>query len=183
MADACGSARASHTGLSFSLRSLLDRHDQPIVSCWPIGDLRRCPLLELLASLDVQANSDRRRLDRKCHDPGRRGRREPNALAKSSRRVRDKIFRLDWRSFGAAWLHSRPVMSRQQHELAVTAEQGVLERHFDTITLRSQAATIRLDAATWPECMLIVRDPFANKRAVEHSGGGDHISGRLSEAA
>src|SRR5262252_7250684 len=30
-------------------------------------------LLELLASLDVQANSDRRRLDRKCHDPGRRG--------------------------------------------------------------------------------------------------------------
>ena len=74
-------------------------------------------------------------------------------------------------------------MSRQQHELAVTAEQGVLERHFDTITLRSQAATISLDAATWPECMLIVRDPFANKRTVEHSGGGDHISGRLSEAA
>jgi len=96
--------------------------------------------------------------------PGvRQGRREPNALAKSSRRARDELFRLDWRSFGAAWLHSRPVMSRQQHELAVTAEQGMLERHFDTITLRSQAATISLDAATWPECMLIARDPFASK--------------------
>ena len=54
-------------------------------------------------------------------------------------------------------------MSRQQHKLAVTAEQGMLERHFDTITLRSQAATISLDAATWPECMLIVRDPFAKQ--------------------
>ena len=58
-------------------------------------------------------------------------------------------------------------MSRRQHQLAVTAEQGMLERHFDTINLRSQAATISSDAATWPECMLIARDPFANKRAVE----------------
>ena len=58
-------------------------------------------------------------------------------------------------------------MSRQQHELAVTAEQGLLERNFDTITLRSQAATISSDAATSPECMLIARDPFAEKRAVE----------------
>jgi hypothetical protein len=58
-------------------------------------------------------------------------------------------------------------MSRRQHELAVTAEQEMLERHFDTINLRSQAATSSSDAATWPECMLIARDPFANKRAVE----------------
>jgi hypothetical protein len=57
-------------------------------------------------------------------------------------------------------------MSRRQHQLAVTAEQAMLERHF-TINLRSQAATISSDAATWPECMLIARDPFANKRAVE----------------
>jgi len=80
-------------------------------------------------------------------------------------------------------------MSRQQHELAVTAEQGVLERHFDTITLRSQAATISLDAATWPECMLIVRDPFANKRAVEQRLVSSLVveeitsAGRLSGAA
>ena len=39
MADACGSARASHTGLSFSLRSLLGRHDQPIVCFWPFADI------------------------------------------------------------------------------------------------------------------------------------------------
>ena len=70
-------------------------------------------------------------------------------------------------------------MSCQQRELAVTAEQGMLERHFDTITLRSQAATISLDAATWPECMLIVRDPFAKQEGSRAaigllpSSGGD----------
>ena len=58
-------------------------------------------------------------------------------------------------------------MSRQQHKLAVTAEQGMLERHFDTITLRSQVSTSSSGAATWAECMLIARDPFANKRAGE----------------
>ena len=34
MADACGPLLASHAGLSFSLRSLLGRHDQPIVCFW-----------------------------------------------------------------------------------------------------------------------------------------------------
>jgi hypothetical protein len=44
----------------------------------------------------------------------------------------------------------------------------MLERHFDTINLRSQAATISSDAATWPECMLIARDPFR-----EQEGSGE----------
>ena len=39
MADACGSARASHAGLSFSLRSQLGRHDQSIVCFWPISEV------------------------------------------------------------------------------------------------------------------------------------------------
>src|SRR5215813_6191733 len=36
--------RASHTGLSFSLRSLLGRHDQPIVCFWPQAAVPKCLL-------------------------------------------------------------------------------------------------------------------------------------------
>jgi hypothetical protein len=80
-------------------------------------------------------------------------------------------------------------MSRQQHELAVTTEQGMLERHFDTNTLGSQVSTSSSGAATWAECMPIARDPFANKRAVEQRLVCSlvveeiHVSGRLSCAA
>ncbi len=38
------------------------------------------------------------RFDRNCHDPGWQGQPEPNALAKSSRRTRDELLRIDRRS-------------------------------------------------------------------------------------
>ena len=50
-------------------------------------------------------------LDRNRHDPKRQGQRERNALAKSSRRTRDELLRIDRRSSGAAGLHSQSFVS------------------------------------------------------------------------
>jgi uncharacterized membrane protein YccC len=61
------------------------------------------------------------RLDRNCHDQGRQGRGERNALAKSSRRTRDELLRIDPRSFDAARLHSWPFAP-------VAVEGGLLAR-------------------------------------------------------
>jgi hypothetical protein len=76
-------------------------------------------------------------------------------------------------------------MSRRQHQLAVTSEQGMLERHFDTNTLLSsldqqlgRSGLGRVHA----DCSRPFREQEGSGAAIGllPSSGGDHVSGRLS---